>query len=106
MVTEAQLFNLLSAVGLVAALILLLILTVRVAGQKRRVFGSLKFQMSLVVGIWLLSELPELIFPMYSQVGGYYIAEEAAELWYETIHFTSMILFAVFMTWRALKFLR
>lgn len=92
---DTHFFNLLSVTGLMATLLLFLLLTMKVAEQKHKVTSSLKFQMSLVIGIWLISELHEIIS-----------VTEAMEIVLELLHSASMMLFAVFMTWRTVKFLR
>jgi len=101
---ETLIFDLISIVCLIAALLLFLTLTARYMEQRRGVAGSLRFQMSLVVGVWLLSELPKVVSSAYLPSGDY--SGETSELIYETVHFASMMMFAVFMTWRALRFIR
>ena len=82
---------------------LILILTAFVIfarlGIKGKSLGSFRFQLSIFLLIWVLSEIPHIFSTLglmdttsYSDIGLY-------------LHATSMAVFALFVGWRSLKFI-
>lgn len=94
-----------SSVVLIIALAVLVIHTIRANRAGKSVRDRLTFQLSLVVALWLASELAGLL-ARTAYPASYFDSSQTATLFYDVIHFFGMLFFAAFMTWRTLRFLR
>jgi uncharacterized membrane protein len=103
MVLLWQIFDLVSVVGLLISLLVFAFLTFRTWKSGREAGSSLRFQLVIVVIFWLASEVSVLANPFGGAgYGGYYMSDNLGS---DVLHLISMVAFALFMTFRAYRFL-
>ena len=96
-------FDLVTYVGLVIALVLFSVLTARIWRSGGSTTSSLRFQLSLVVVLWLAAEVSTFLLPSGESAYGGSGAEITV---FDALHLAGMVLFAGFISWRVLKYSR